>query len=368
VVGKVSLIQDIFKKHGAGYLQKYGSKMPSIHKKTLLAMMQCRTQNLGGETYFCNKCQQYHYSYHSCGNRHCVICGNNDAGEWISKNKKMMLPVTYFLATFTMPEELRKLCRSKQKLFYSILFKASAQSLKLLSKDKKYLGAQIAMIGILHSWTRALLYHPHVHYLIPGAGITDNGKKICFSDDNFLMHVKPLSIIFKAKFRDSLKTEAPDIFNKINPNTWKRSWVVHIKAVGNGEKALDYMGRYLFRVAISNKRILKLEQGKVTFRYTDYKTGKTKIVTLDVLEFIRRFLQHVLPHQFMKVRYYGFLAAACRKKLVKLRKMLYLRAVAKDENENINNPTAAKVLLCPVCGSQLQWIENIPKGLTGHLP
>lgn len=360
------LIQDIFKKHGAGYLQKYGSKMPSIHKKALLAIMQCRTQNLGGETYFCNKCQKYHYSYHSCGNRHCVICGNNDAGAWIEKQQDNLLPFTYFLATFTIPEELRKLCRSNQKLFYSIMFKASAQSLKLLAKDKKYLGAEIGMMGILHSWTRALIYHPHVHYLIPGGGITDNGKKIRFSDDNFLMHVKPLSKIFKAMFRDSLKKKAPEIFNKICSNTWKRSWVVHIKAVGDGQKALEYMGRYLFRVAISNNRILKLSNDKVTFRYTDYKTGKARIVTLHVLEFIRRFLQHVLPRNFIKVRYYGFLAAAARKKLIKLKKMLYLGEIAKDEN--VHNPTAPKVLLCPVCGSPLQWVEKLPKGFAGHLP
>jgi len=171
------LIQDIFKKYGAAYLEKYGKTMPSIHKKALLAMMDCRTKSLGGEIYFCNKCKQFHYSYHSCGNRHCALCGNNDAGKWILKNRGMMLPFTYFLATFTMPEELRILCRKNQRVFYSILFKASSDALKLLAKDKKYLGADIAMIGILHSWTRALIYHPHVHYLIPGGGITDKGKK-----------------------------------------------------------------------------------------------------------------------------------------------------------------------------------------------
>jgi len=277
-----------------------------------------------------------------------------------------MLPFTYFLATFTMPEELRILCRKNQRVFYSILFKASSDALKLLAKDKKYLGADIAMIGILHSWTRALIYHPHVHYLIPGGGITDKGKKVRFSDDTFLMHVKPLSKIFKAIFRDSLKQEAPDIFYKIPANTWGRSWVVHIKAVGSGEKALEYMGRYLFRVAISNKRILKLGNDKVTFRYSDNKTGKTKIVTVAALEFIRRFLQHVLPHNFMKLRYYGFLAAASRKKLHKLRKLLYLASI--PENEDENSQTAAKILLCPVCGSPLQWVEKLPKGVIDHVP
>ena len=318
------LIQDIFTQYGSLYLKKYGKNMPPLHKKALHAIMNCRTRNLGGEVYYCKKCNQYHYSYHSCQNRHCLVCQNNDACEWIKKQNKMILPFTYFLATFTMPEELRELCRKRQKLFYTILFKASSDALKLLAKDKKCLGAEIGMIGILHTWTRAMIYHPHVHYLIPGGSIGNDGRTVRFSDDDFLMHIKPLSIIFKAKFRDSLKKQAGEVFNKITANTWKRDWVVHIKPVGNGEKALEYMGRYLFRVAISNNRILKLENGKVTFRYTDSKTGKTKIVILEVLEFIRRFLQHVLPHNFMKMRYYGFLAAASKKKLAKLRKMLYL--------------------------------------------
>ncbi len=355
------LIQDIFTQYGSLYLMKYGKNMPPMHKKALVAIMNCRTKSLGGEVYYCSKCNEYHYSYHSCQNRHCLVCQNNDAEEWIEKQKKMMLPFIYFLATFTMPDELRELCRRNQKLFYTILFKASADALKLLAKDEKYLGADIGMIGILHTWTRAMIYHPHAHYLIPGGGIGNNGKTVRFSDDDFLMHVKPLSIIFKAKFRDSLKKQAPEVFNKICANTWKRDWVVHIKPVGNGEKALEYMGRYLFRVAISQNRILKLENGKVTFRYTDSKTGKTKIVILEALEFIRRFLQHVLPHNFMKVRYYGFLTAASKKKLAKLRKMLYLDSIPANEPEN--DQQLPKVLLCPICGSQLQWVEKFPKGL-----
>jgi Putative transposase/Transposase zinc-binding domain len=364
--GKMPLIQDIFKQYGGGYLEKYGEKMPSSHKKALLAMIECRSKSLGGETYFCKKCNQYHYSYHSCGNRHCAVCGNDDAGKWIAAQRTKLLPFTYFLATFTIPEQLRALCRANQKLFYGILFRASSTALKALAGDKKYLGAQIGMTGILHTWSRALAYHPHVHYLVPGGGITDEMKKVRFSEDNFLVHVRPLSIIFKAKFRDTLKAKAPDLFNKIRPNTWKRAWVVHIKAVGNGEKALGYMGRYLFRVAIGNNRILKLQAGKVTFRYTDYKTGKTKTVTVDVLEFIRRFLQHVLPHNFMKVRYYGFLAAASRKKLTKLRKMLYLDGVPQKDLQDIAK--TPKVILCPVCGNPLQWIEKLPKSYAGHLP
>lgn len=361
----MQLIQDIFTKYGGIYLEKYRKKMPSLHKKVLHAIMNCRTKSLGGEVYYCNNCNEYHYSYHSCGNRHCVICQNNDAVDWIEKNKKKILPLTYFLGTFTLPEELREQCRKNQKVFYSILFESSSDALKQLAKDKKYLGAEIGMIGILHTWSRAMIYHPHVHYLIPGGGISEDGKTIRFSDEDFLMHVKPLSIIFRAKFRDNLKKQAPEIFNKIPANVWKRDWVVHIKPVGNGESAMEYMGRYLFRVAITNNRIIKSDHGKVTFRYTDSKSGRIKIVTLEALEFIRRFLQHVLPYNFMKVRYYGYLASAAKKELDKLRKMLFVDSLPENTNTEQQLP---KKLLCPICGSPLQWVETLPKGFKDHVP
>lgn len=354
------VIQDIFRQYGKQYLQKFGAKIPAIHKKALWAIINCRSKSLGGEVWFCSKCKEYHYSYHSCGNRHCVVCQNDDAADWIAKSKGNLLPLTYFLATFTVPEALRKICRSNQKRLYSILFKASSGALKLLAKDKKYLGAEIGLIGVLHTWTRALMYHPHVHYLIPGGGISNDGNKVRFSHDDFLMHVKPLSRIFKAKFRDELTIRAPHLLNRISAVAWKGDWVVHIKPVGDGEKALEYMGRYLFRVAISNNRILKLNNDKVTFRYTDYKSAKTKIITLDVLEFIRRFLQHVLPHNFMKVRYYGFLAAASKKKLVKLKKLLFVDPITTADTPA--RQADVKILLCPLCGNQLTWIKSLPVG------
>ncbi len=352
------LIRDIFTQYGGIYLEKYKDRMPFSHKKVLQAIMTCRTKNLGGEVYYCIKCSEYHYSYHSCGNRHCVICQNNDSVDWIENNRRNMLPVSYFLGTFTLPQELRNLCRSNQRLFYTILFKSSSDCLKQLAKDEKYLGAEIGIIGILHTWSRALMYHPHVHYLIPGVGISDDGRKVRFSDEDFLIHVKPLSIIFKSKFRDHLKQQAPEIFNKISRDVWRKDWVVHIKAVGNGESAMEYMGRYLFRVAITNNRIIKFKDGKVIFRYTDSKTGKTKIVKLEALEFIRRFLQHVLPHNFMKVRYYGFLSAASKKKRTNLKKMLFADSMAEDNNPKQQLPVK---LLCPVCGSPLQWVETLSK-------
>ena len=362
------ILQDIFRKHGPAYMKKYGQAIPGHHKKALMAIMSCRSKALGGQLYYCPQCREFHYSYHSCQNRHCVVCQNNDALDWTQKQKGRLLPFTYFLATFTLPEQLRKLARSHQKLFYNILFKASSEALKLLAKDPKYLGAHIGMVAVLHTWTRALFYHPHVHYLIPGGGIVTEGNNVRFAKDDFLMHVKALSVIFRAKFRDALKKNDDILFGKINKKVWKTAWVVHIKTVGNGKKALEYMGRYLFRVAISNNRILKTDKDKVTFRYTDSKTGRMITVTLGVFEFMRRFLQHVLPHQFIKVRYYGFLAPAARKSFNRLRKMLFMTAIADKKNEQQNNKDPRPLLLCPVCGKPLQWVAEIPKGFYENAP
>ena len=358
------LIQKIFSEYGKAYIEKFGSDMLPLHKKALIAIMNCRMPSLGGQTYYCSHCTEYHYSYHSCQNRHCPICQNKDAQEWLTKQKQLLLPLTYFLATFTIPENFRQMIRKNQKLFYNILFKAGADSLKLLAKDEKYMGAEIGMIGILHTWTRAMFYHPHVHFLIAGGGLGKDGRRIHFSDNNFLIHVKPLSIIFKAKFRDAFQKKAPELFDKIPLSVWKNKWVVHIKSVGNGENALKYMAPYVFRVAIANSRILKFENSKVTFRYTNSKTGKSIIVTVDAFEFIRRFLQHVLPYKFMKVRYYGLFAAKNKEKLKTFSKLLFFDDI---DSTNNNKPKPA-LICCPKCGNPMIMIEAFLKGELPRAP
>jgi len=363
------VIQKIFVQYGNQYLDKFGYNMPANHKKALLATMNCRTASMGGQTYFCEHCKTYHYSYHSCQNRHCAVCQNNDAEQWLQKQMKLLLPFPYFLATFTIPETLRILARQNQKLIYTILFKAAADALKVLATDKKYLGAEIGMIGILHTWTRALIYHPHVHFLIPGGGLTKDGNSVRFADENFLMHVKPLSVIFRAKFKDLLKKKAQELFSVIPKLLWKTPWVVHIKSVGNGEKALLYMARYVFRVAISNARIVKLQNGMVTFKYSDSKTSQIRYVTLTVQEFIRRFLQHVLPHNFMKVRYFGIFASTNRQKLTKLRKLLFLDEIPVEKSAKTKGKfTENNPLICPVCGHKMIWINTFSKGEYARAP
>ena len=358
---------DILAAYGEQYIKKYQDKLLPSHLQAIEAILQCRTEKLGGHLFYCHNCQKEHYSYHSCKNRNCPKCQNETSHEWLVKQKALLLPVTYFLVTFTIPEPLRKLTRSNQKILYNILFQTSAQALQTLAKDPKYLGGEIGMVGVLHTWTRQLHYHPHIHYVIPGCALLPNEDKFLFSKDKFLMPVKALSVIFRAKFRDALK-EHPELFNAVDKQTWKKPWVVHSKNVGTGERALEYMARYLNRIAISNHNIIKLENGSVTFRYKDAETGEKRYQTIPVFEFLRRFLQHVLPKRFVKIRYYGWLSPANRKKLDQLRKLMLL-----PPPENVIEPPEEKTAMheremhCPQCGRLMIWKGVIPRK-TRHPP
>ncbi len=221
--------------------------------------------------------------------------------------KRLLPAVTYHLVTFTLPEELRQIARSNQKLIYGILFRTSAAALKKLAADPRFVGGQIGMTGVLHTWTRALLYHPHVHFVVPGGGYDEDDKKWHSSGKKFLVPVKALSMIFRAKFRDEFK-KTP-LFKEIPANVWAKDWVVHSKPVGNGEHALEYLSAYVYRVAITDKRIVRVQNDEVTFRYRESDTGTWKTQKLNSIEFIRRFLWHVLPPGFVKIRHFGLLSS-----------------------------------------------------------
>ncbi|MCH8012703.1 MAG: IS91 family transposase [Candidatus Marinimicrobia bacterium] len=348
---------DILRRHGQEYLVQYKDRLLSSHKRALEDIVQCRTETLGGHLYRCEHCDDLHYSYHSCKNRHCPKCMNDSAEEWLEKQKGHLLPVKYFMATFTVPDELRKVFRSHQKVLYNILFRSSAEPLQTLAEDKHYVGGKIGMIGILQTWTRDLIYHPHIHYLIPGGGITGDGNKWRPAKKDFLMPVKALSVIYRAKFRDALKKTAH--YHRVPTAVWKKKWVVHIEPVGTGLSALKYLAPYIFRVAISNNNIITLKDGRVTFRCKDSTTNKWCLKTILAEEFIRRFLQHILPYRFRKVRYYGFLSSVNREQLEKIKEQFGGRyiPIKVSKPEPLKNNT----FCCPKCGSQLIWVEELPR-------
>ncbi len=262
-------VAEIFRLHGPQYREQFGAQMLPSHLRAMQDIEQCRTATLGGQVYYCQKCAERRYSYHSCKNRHCPKCQNEQANEWLQEQQNLLLPVNHFLVTFTLPAELRAVARSNQKLIYNLLFRASSAALLKLAQDPRFSGAQIGMVGVLHTWTRQLLYHPHVHYIVTGGGLTQDGSWQSSRPD-FLVSVKALSPIFRAKFRDHLKKT--ELFAQVGEQAWKKKWVVHSEPVGTGEAVFKYLAPYVFRVAISNNRILKLEQGQVTFKYKESAT------------------------------------------------------------------------------------------------
>lgn len=342
--------------------------MPGSHHGAMVAIESCRTESRGGQTYYCPKCSTYRYSYHSCKNRHCPKCQSDQASEWLEAQQALLLPVASFLVTFTVPEELRKLVRSNQRSLLSILFRASAEALQQLALDPRFVGGQIGLIGVLHTWTRALVYHPHVHYVVPAGGMLGD-VWIPSRRADFLVPVRALSLVFRAKFRDAVKkldeVQGTTLFSSVPAKTWKRPWVVHCESVGTGEHAIEYLARYVFRVALSNSQILSLENGMVTFRYKDSETKKQKTCRLSAEEFIRRFLQHVLPAGFVKVRYYGLFASSNRKRLARARQLAGAQPGARIP-PSVRKPAApdrTPADVCPKCQSRMSPLGPLsPRG------
>jgi len=320
-------LADIFRSYGRAYRQKYANQLLPSHQKAMRAIEQCRTEALGGQVYVCPECGDVQYSYHSCRNRHCPKCQNDKAQEWLQEQQDLLLPVPYFMLTFTLPAALCEIVRSNQSLLYNLLFRISAAATQHLAKDARFVGGQLGLVGILHTWGRNLAYHPHIHYLVPAGGLATDTQTLRSSGQawlparqDFLLPVKALSKIFRGKFRQALRKIA--LFIQIPVKVWQQDWVVHCKPVGDGRTALKYLAPYVFRVAISNRRLVKLENDQVTFRYRTSDTGRLRLCTLSAEEFIHRFLQHVLPKGFVKVRYYGFFAPGCRLRLAELRQQL----------------------------------------------
>jgi ribosomal protein L37AE/L43A len=352
-------VADIFRLHGPAYRQKFGDRMLSSHRRAMQDIETCRTESLGGQLYLCKQCQQQRYSYHSCKNRHCPKCQNELANDWLAAQQNLLLPVHHFLVTFTLPAELRTLARSHQKTIYNLLFRASAATLQQLAQDPRFVGARLGMVGVLHTWTRQLLFHPHVHYIVTGGGLTDDRRWRSARKD-FLVPVKALSPIFRAKFRDALKQT--ELFTQVPAQVWQKAWVVHSEPVGSGIQAFQYLAPYIFRVAISNNRLCTLHDGQVTFTYKESATDQLKRSTLTAEEFIRRFLQHVLPPRFIKVRYYGLLSPAHRQLLHKARQLLSASS-ANLKHQALNTTHPLALLTCPHCGGPLTLLSPLaPRG------
>ncbi len=351
-------LAEIFRRHGPAYRAPFAARMPSDQLKAMRAIETCRTAALGGQRFVCPRCGQERGSFHSCGNRHCPACGNDDAHEWLRRQEALLLPAGYHLCTFTVPEELRMAIRSHPREGLAILFATSSSTLLDTCANPKWFGARPGVTGVLHTNTRALVYHPHVHYMVTGGGLAPDGTWRP-ADSKFLVPVRALSKLFRARFRAALRQRLPEVFATVPQKVWRRDWVVHSKPVGDGKPVLCYLSRDLYRVALSDAAILAHDAQTVTFRYRDSATHKTRKLTLPVLEFIRRFLQHVLPSGFVKVRHYGLHHPKRRAALSLARAALCLRLGI--PLPVIPPPPEPKPCLCPRCAAPMVLVERIPR-------
>lgn len=299
-------LADVVRRLGAAYRSQYGHAMLPSHKKALADIEACCTKQLGGRLYQCDDCSESFWVYHACRNRACPKCHAKQTEQWLAKRQAELLPCDYFHAVATVPSELRGVFRRHQKLMYGLLMRVAAEAVQELCAVRRHLGALPGILAVFHSWDGQLQYHPHTHMLITGGGISSDGQHWEGARGKFLVPVQVLSRKIAAKFRDALRREDPELWATIPAAAWRREWVSFCKHYGRGNDAvLSYLSRYVFRTAISNARILSMDDTHVTFRWKNRNSGTWQTERIPGVEFLRRFLQHVLPRGFHRCRYYG---------------------------------------------------------------
>jgi hypothetical protein len=381
-------VADIFRRYGITYRQFHGASLSTAQRRAMSAIEVCRTAQLGGHREQCDQCGHQRVSYNSCRNRHCPKCQSLERAEWIEKRQAELLDCQYFHVVFTVPEDIAGIAFQNKEVVYGILFRTVAETLRTIAADPQHLGAHIGFFSVLHTWGQTLLHHPHLHCVVPGGGASPDGSRWISCRPGFFLPVRVLSRLFRRLFLEALEkafcagklkffSTLQGLGNQTDflrclARTRQTEWVVYAKAPFAGpEQVLDYVGRYTHRVAISNHRLLDMENGQVRFLWKDYRDGKQKKLTLDAHEFIRRFLIHVLPDRFQRIRYYGFLVNRYRKeKLALCRKLLHMPApapsaseVVPDYHDRYEKLTGNSLRLCPVCHSGLmRTIEVLPAG------
>jgi hypothetical protein len=345
-------IAEIFRTYGPEYIAKHPN-MPLNHRKVLVAILQCRTGQLGQAVYHCQGCGKVHTINCSCGNRHCPLCQYHKSQDWLTKQQNRQLSVPHFMITFTVPQEMRGFLRSHQSFGYQALFQASSQALKLLARDSKFIGTDLpGFTGVLHTWGRQLTYHPHIHYIVPGGGLSPDRTRWLQAQPAFYLPVRALSLVYRAKFKE-LVTRA-GLLQEVDPKAWATPWNVNSKAVGDGDASLTYLAPYVFKVAIGNSRIVKVQNRTVTFSYRKKDSTRSRTMDLDVMEFIRRFLQHALPAGFMKVRHYGFMHPSCSVPIDDIKTLTkHSDRDSRHEEEAQPKILPGPAMYCPDCGRPL---------------
>jgi hypothetical protein len=368
-------VADIVRQHGDAFIDRYQGQLSYQQLSVLRAITRCRTAALGGHIDDCPGCGHTAISYNSCRNRHCPKCQAQARQRWLAARERELLATAYFHVVFTLPQELSPLCQRNPEVMYNILFRSSAATMLAVAADPKHLGAEIGFLSILHTWGQNLSVHPHLHCIVPAGGLSPDHKQWVHPRYRFFLPVKVLSRIFRGKFVDALwrayrenrlqwsvaiaNLAHPACFKAFVDSLFRQDWVVYAKpAMGGASQVLRYLGRYTHRVAISNHRLLALDGETVTFRWKDYAHGnKQRKMTVAGGEFLRRFVQHILPRGFVRIRQFGFLANGHRTALIRLARSLLEEAPIPDAAAAMQAHPAAWP--CPKCGMVMRIGPNL---------
>jgi len=371
-------VADVLRRYGEAYREQHATSLSTAQRRVMSAIELCRTAALGGHLEQCDQCQYQRNAYDSCRNRHCPKCQSLARAQWIEDRQSELLDTQYFHVVFTLPEEIVAIAYQNKKVVYDILFRATSETLRIIAADPKHLGAEIGFFAVLHTWGQNLMFHPHLHCVVPGGGLSPDGDRWVSCRPDFFLPVRVLSRLFRRLFLESLQQafdagrlhfftslhplQVPSAFAAHLAPLRDAEWVVYAKPPFAGpQQVLDYVGRYTHRVAISNNRLLDIEDDQVQFRYKDYRNrSQQKVMTLSADEFIRRFLLHLLPDGFQRIRYYGFLSNRHREeKLEHCRQLLGMASAhpttpasepPKDYRDRYEELTGVSLRLCPVCG------------------
>jgi hypothetical protein len=385
-------VADVIRSHGDDLLDANGDTLSPEQRRALIDLARCRTAALGGHVEECDRCGHRQVAYNSCRNRHCPKCQATEAARWVEARAADLLPVEYYHVVFTLPAVLGPLALQNPREVYGLLFRAAAETLLQIAADPEHLGAEIGFLAVLHTWGQTLQHHPHVHCVVPGGGLSPDGSRWVACPEGFFLPVRVLGRVFRGKFLAGLRAAFDrgrlgfhgrlvgradaGRFDQLLADAARTDWVVYAKPpFGGPEQVLKYLARYTHRVALSNHRLLDLKDGRVRFRYKDYaRGGKRRVMELSATEFLRRFLQHILPAGFVRIRHYGFLANRGRQEKVALCREL-LGAPAEPEvrppchgDEPVAGITPVRCpALCPACGKgRMVTIAEVPPDSVGR--
>ena len=341
----------VFAQHWPAYLAAYGARIPAQHVRAARAIMRCRTAELGCVFYRCDDCGRMEAHPISCGHRACNGCGQHKSVEWEARQKARLLPVPYHMVTFTIPAEFRALFRSHQELCYDLLFRESAAALSAFAADPRHLGGQIGMSGVLQTWTRDLRYHPHIHYLVPAGAVTATGW-IRPKNPGVLVPAIPLAMHMRNRMRAALKAADFKLYMSLPSKVWKKPWNCDARPVGSGAKAMEYVARYVQKTALDAARIIAVSEKGVSYKWTHRQSGQSRVTSVKGREFLRLFLQHVLPRGFTRVRHFGYLSAAAKERYDRLRTLLRAGAVVLILPDK-------RPVCCEACGSAMRFTHFV---------